>query len=156
MYCQHCGHKNNPGSKFCEACGKPTAVSAATLPSGGTANKNFRVLALLALIAVAAVAIWILVSQMGGSIGGPSEEDIASAHEDKDTATDITILKKAKCNLPDNERAQGYKEKWAVLYTNDHYRRNYGRTEPIENVLGFDGHTWVFLWGKIVGCPRLE
>lgn len=165
MYCQHCGHKNNSGAKFCEACGRPTAVAAVTPLSGGTANTNLKILALVALIAVAAVVVWIVVGQVGGSMGGLTEGDIAFAidqNQGKVLPSDITIVRKVKCALPDIDKAKGYREKWIVSYIDESKRRLYGWTQysdPQGAIFISDGYKWVVAW---VGgpasnsCPRLE
>lgn len=155
MYCQHCGHKNNPGAKFCEACGKPAAVAAVTPPSGGTANTNLKIFALVALIAVAAVVVWIVVGQAGGSMGGPTEEDIADLY-DGVLSSDITILREAKCGLSSAEKSEGYEAKWIVQFTNQEsiLGKNYVNTP----VLGYDGINWVQILrvNRETGCPRLQ
>ena len=124
MYCRYCGHKNEPEGEYCESCGKSTAVSS----GAPTRNKGSRpkrmVLVFVVVVVIAAIAAWFVINNMGGSIGGsmggPSEADIASADSNPTTtSSDIRILQKAKCDLSDNLRAKGYKEKWIVKYTND-------------------------------------
>lgn len=126
MYCQHCGHKNNPESKFCEACGKPTAVFATTSPSGKMANINLKILALVALIAVVAVVIWILVSQMGVGLNPtPNADDIRfvlTQGQRIGELRDLTIIRKAECQLSPNRKASGgLRSEWVVEYSETSY-----------------------------------
>ena len=130
MYCQHCGHKNNPESKFCEACGKPTTVSTTTLQPDRTANKNLKILALVALIAVAAVVIWILVSQVGGLLTPtPSASDIQSILANEGhlgQQRDVTVIRQAECQLSPNRKAStGYRSEWIVEYSRTAYSPNW-------------------------------
>jgi hypothetical protein len=120
------------------------------------------VLVFVVVVVIAAIAAWFVINNMGGSIGGsmggPSEADIASADSNPTTtSSDIRILQKAKCDLSDNLRAKGYKEKWIVKYTNDKYPPNRrGETSTgYDGVLGYDGYRWVILYGDVSGCPNI-
>jgi hypothetical protein len=162
MYCRYCGHKNEPEDAYCESCGKPTAASSEVSTRNKTSRPKRMVLVFVVVIVIAAIAAWFFINNMGGSIGGsmggPSEADIASArYPDGTKPSDITILQKAKCNLSDNLRAKGYKEKWIVKYTNDNlpaYMRGDINTW-YDGILGYDGYRWVILYGDVSGCPNI-
>lgn len=104
--------------------------------------KKFKIpLFVLSLFVVVSLAC----SSLGGT-NGPSQRDVEKEHFD----TPMEIISMAKCEINQQETAQGYKEKWIVKY------RKYGQIGT--DVLAYDGYTWkssgwVFL--KRTGCPNL-
>lgn len=64
MYCIHCGHKNAPESRFCEACGKETQMSQRLPKQNKATSKKVGILALIFVIAIAAIAV--VISQIAG------------------------------------------------------------------------------------------
>lgn len=64
MYCQYCGHQNNAGSKYCEACGKPTSGTVSSTLTTATKPIKMKVAPLVIGVGVviAILGIWSLSS----------------------------------------------------------------------------------------------
>ena len=63
MVCRHCGEMNEPGSKFCEACGAPMDSSGQPVAAAGRGRLSTR--GFVALLVAIAVAVALIVAGTG-------------------------------------------------------------------------------------------